>query len=990
MRRRADFVILVDGQSPFLILIPGFFWRDLLNQGGSNRNPARSISGKWATGLRFVEAGDFANDFYFIHPVGESALSGALSLGIMMFRMILCFGGFLGLFLGEVPAAEIPAADEKPTPAVADEKPTPTADGKPAPAVAEPSTYHEDSSPKDVFRFSFREARWERVLTWFAKKADLTLDLTDLPPGSFNYVDDRDHTVAEALDVLNGYLLPRGYVALRRNQFLVVLKTDNPILPNLIPTIPVEKLDQYGNNELLRVLVPVEGFKPSEVAEQVQSFLGAYGKASPVDASQSVLLQGFGKSLRIAVAILSHVQAPVTENELQFRAFPLEHIPAADAERQIQKLFGLGGTNPYAASIARRQSYYDRRRGGDDRRSSENRGPSPLMQNLSANMKVSSLGRTNSLLVTATPSAVKLVENILQSIDVEQPGGKREFLDDTTPELRVYIVDEADEDDVAETVNAIMPGVVINEDGRQDSIHIYATPKEHKEVEKLINIIDQGGAGGGGVEVIPLVRSDPYMMSDLLMSLFANEDRDDRPVITPEPRTRSLAVRATSSQMAQIKQTLASYGETGPSRMQTQGTQSSRFRKVPVPGGRAEWIARAVKDLMAEDRRFDNPIRVVVPADVSEKPSVERNSLRSDRRSTRNGIRVDIRPGPQNPIPATQFASTQTEPEENCAPKQNDQTGRPRVTIEVQNGELFMYSNDGRALDQVEETIRELMRHMPTRTNWTVFYLQAATAAETAEQLGQLLQDESNPYVGVGLPSSAESGLGYGTQSVRLIPDSRTNAIFISGPESKIDQAERFLKLLDTSELPPSMRERVPRTIAVQHADVNAVADMVRELYKDYMEDPNARRREVRRDGRRSEEEQRAMRVDVERQGDRPQPVGIRLTLTVDARTNELVVSCNESLFRQIKDLVESRDQAAMETRPQIQILTLGEGTGEPLVESLDRLSPKISVGTTSPPANSRSSYSNRGSSRSSSSSRNSSSRSSSFRFDSRSTGRRD
>ena len=479
--------------------------------------------------------------------------------------------------------------------------------------------------PRDVFQFSFREARWERVLNWFAKKADLTLDLTDLPPGSFNYVDDRQHTVAQALDVLNGYLLPRGYVALRRDQFLVVLKTDNPILPNLVPTIPVEKLDQYGNNELLRVLVPVEGFKPSEVAEQVQQFLGAYGKASPVDASQSVLLQGFGKSLRIVVAILSNAQAPVTENELQFRAFPLEHIPAADAERQIQKLFGLGGTNPYAASIARRQSYYDRRRGDEKDRSSQNSSPAPLMQNISANMKVSSLGRTNSLLVTATPSAVKLVENILQSIDVKQPGGETEFLDDSTPELRVYIVDEADEDDVAETVNAIMPGVVINEDGRQDSIHIYATPKEHKEVEKLINIIDQGGTGtgDGGVEVIPLVRSDPYTMSDLLSSLFANERRDDRPIITPEPRTRSLAVRATVSQMAQIKQTLASYGETGSYRMQSQGTQSSRFRKLAVPGDRAEWIARAVKDLMAEDREFGNPIRVVVPSDVSEKPAVK-------------------------------------------------------------------------------------------------------------------------------------------------------------------------------------------------------------------------------------------------------------------------------------------------------------------------------------------------------------------------------
>ncbi|MCA9073303.1 MAG: hypothetical protein KDA84_30475, partial [Planctomycetaceae bacterium] len=255
------------------------------------------------------------------------------------------------------------------------------------PAVAEssresikPTTNTNDG---DSLRFSFRDAHWERVLQWLADRADLTLDLTDMPEGTFNYVDSREHTVAEAMDAINGYLLPRGYVTLRRNQFLVAIKTDNPVLPNLIPTIPADQLDQYGNNELLRVIVAVEGFKPSEVAEQVQGFLGSFGKASPVDASEAVLLQGFGKSLRIAEALLSSAKAPAKNDELTFRSFPLKYISAGDAERQIQKLFGLDGGNPFVQSMQRRQSYYDRYRRESDRSKSEPSGPTPLMKNLS-------------------------------------------------------------------------------------------------------------------------------------------------------------------------------------------------------------------------------------------------------------------------------------------------------------------------------------------------------------------------------------------------------------------------------------------------------------------------------------------------------------------------------------------------------------------------------------------------------------------------------
>jgi type II secretory pathway component GspD/PulD (secretin) len=855
----------------------------------------------------------------------------------------------------------------------------------PADEVAAREVARSESDAAPSVTFNFQNADWETALKMFAEAAGLTLDLTDTPPGSFNYIDRREHSLPEAVDVLNGYLLPRGYVVVRRDQFLAVLKTDNPILSNLIPTVPAAGLPEYGDHELVRLSVPLRGLDAEEVAEQVQGVLGPHGSAAPLSASDSLLLQGFGRSLREVVRLLEGADVPLTDDELVFRLFPLKAVPAADAERQIRNLFGLTSSNPYAASQARRAEYMRSRsrrgRDNDDRPA----GPTPLMANLATNMRVSSLARTNSLLVTATPSAIQLVEEILKSLDVPPPDGELSLFDDSTPVLRVYKLQNADEDDVAETIDAILPGVVINEDSRHDSIHIYATQSEHREVEELIRIIDTADGGSGEVEVLTLKGADPVQMADLLDSLFSNERRDDRPVITPDSRTRTLAVRATGNQMEQIKQTLAAYGE-GPSAMA--GPLDGRIRRIRLPAGNAASIARAVQELLGESDGLKNRIRVVIPSERTQEDArnpesqgvEEYEPVRSqpvDDRSTRTAAepgstllaRVSDQDRLSEPLVSlrdrdsrgrtpergqlpetlrdTPRPSGGPDPEEVVPdPDESDERSRrgrqQRVTIEVRDGELFMYSSDPEALNEVEETIRELVRQMPARTEWTVFYLRAAAAETAALRLQDLLRNESGPLLGLPGPAASDASLDFATAPLRIIPDSRTNALFVSGPQDEVDAAGRFLEFLDRTELPESMRDRVPRAIPVQYANVEAIAEMVRELYKDYLEDPNQRARE-RRGGDRDDDSRRAP-VVPQTPADGLRPPGIRLTVAVDVQANELLVSCNEALFEQIRELVAQRDQAALDSRPAMRVIELQETTARQIGLSLDQLSPRISV----------------------------------------------
>jgi len=845
------------------------------------------------------------------------------------------------------------------------------------------------SADEQFFSFAFQQTPWPDVLRQFAEWNNLTLDLTDVPDGAFSYIDNRRHTAPEAIDVLNGYLLPRGYVVVRRDRFLAVLKTDNPLLPNLVPTIPVEQLHRRGENELLRVVVPLEDIDPESAAEEIEQLLGAHGTVAPLATSQSLVVQGFGRNLRDVVALLGQAVPPATDDKLDFRAFPLTHLPAADAEQQIRQLFGLGsGTmNVSRASweIERRANYRSRDRRGRDRDDDDDdrrpTGPVPLLAHLAMNMQVSALPRNNCLLVTATPAGLQLVEQVLTSIDVPQTAAAATLVGNAQPELRVYVVNDASEQEVAMTLEVIMPGVVVNEDGRQDAIHVFATPAEHARVAELVRTLDGGGQGGSSIEVIPLTRNDPFTMATLLEEMFDNERRDERPVIQAEPRSKTLVVRGSQRQVEQVRAALAAYGEGGAA------ARGPRLRSVAVERSAAEPLARFVQEVLAQDREFDNPIRVIVPGgqNADSQPPADESTTRSsgetgseeDRTAALPLMRVasmeeNVAGG--NSAGAGDSAQRGSAPagdvhveDDDCnssddgggavgQPVPADDAGTlPRVNIEVRDGKLYLYSMDESALDEVEATIRELLAQMPQRTRWTVFYLRAADAAATATQLYQLVSDYSySAFAGLGAASVDSAA-----EPLRIIADARLNALFVSGSEEQVAEIERFLELLDSVDLPESARERLPRAIFVRYADVNDMADMIRTLYQDHLTDPATQRRDNdRRDNDRrdnggrddeQDEEQPSQRDQRgESRGRRPQgsSPGVRLTLTVDELTSQLIVSCDEPLFRQIAKLVKERDEAARGTHSTMRMVRLGAAAPANLVEILQNMSPKITART--------------------------------------------
>jgi type II secretory pathway component GspD/PulD (secretin) len=821
---------------------------------------------------------------------------------------------------------------------------------------------------ENLISFNFRFAPWQDVLKQFAERNKLTLNLMEMPPGTFNYYDRKSYTPAQALDIMNGYLLTRGFCLVKRDEFLVCLNIDHGIPPNLVPNVSVEELDQRGKNEIVSVMLPVGTMDVNVMAAEVTQLVGPQGKVVPLKGAASIVVTDIGSNLKRIHGLIEKMTLHANPEAVVFHAFTLKHIRAVEAERLIKSLFGM------STGITNVSSQNDFR--GRDRREPQPAPvPAPTATATSlAGVQMTVEPRTNRLLVTATALQVALIESSLASIDV--PAGENaniNMLDDTTPELRVYTLTDSNPQEVAKTLDVVMPGVVVNEDGQKGKIHIYATPYKHRDIEQLIRKLDGQVSGNSGVQVIPLVQMDPVSVTITLRSMFANEGTK-APIIEADALGRRLLVRGTDSQLLQVKTLLEQLGEYGGVGGQSVQSSGGPVRSISTGGRDPDQLLPLLEQIW--NRTESSKIRVVKPSDrnkgVINNPEATQksNSFAPDGEPSSTPVpesEPEKKPSYNKQDAAGIFDQEQTilaMLEEPVPPVQSNTTTPKGVssdlTITVLGGELIITGGTDEERNRVEELIRSLSKTIPVQTTWTVFYLRTADATTTAEMLESLFPSSvvtsSSSSSSSGIMGGLSSGLGNmssnlmdmsglsnlgGSTTLKIIPEVRLNALFVSGPTYQVHEVEQMLEVLDATERPESLRERQPRMIAVEHADVTEVSRIVNDVYKDLLQ-PNPLMALARSGGGGGGNNPLAMLMGQGGAG----ALDTKLTIGIDERTSHLIVSADDALFREIEGLVKSIDTAAMDAKRTVRIVNLQHADPTLVKNTLGTLVPRIKIST--------------------------------------------
>lgn len=833
------------------------------------------------------------------------------------------------------------------------------------------------------FSFNFRGAPWEQVLQMYADGAGLTLELTQVPPGTFTHTDPNKYSAGRTLDILNGALLRKGYAIIENDGFVIVLNIDNGIPPYLVPDVSIEELlelgsePKIGEHQIVTVRFPVEGMDTGRAAQEVEPLVGPHGSIIALTESRILILTDTGGSLRKIHGLLTLAMGQSKPDALLFKAYPLRNMDVEEAQIAVMTQFGMqqGATNVSAAvemqqrMQARSQS---RTQPQQSRQTTAQSGPQ---------VQIAADLRLNSLLVTGTAQQHDLVNNILTTLDVNEDSfGNSLSRRSRGTYLEVYKVTGARADEVAKTLTAMnMTGVqVVNEDGQAGTIHVMAGEKQHEEVAMLIRKLDGGGTGGS-VAVIPLAQMDPLSAAATLRSLFYS-DGDEAPTIETDLYRRLLIIRGNIEQITQIRAVLADMGEDG-SGVRQRG-EGGNVRRFALQGRNPDdfvrllqraWEANETQKINIVTPNQAGPIRErrtteELPDGSENKPAASRDNLSSSGvipdsqwrpwRETIQRIQNEER-GITNQARQGDFISVKSF-------RQLDETGEDggqtiidadRLDVIVIGDELLLSSPDEAMLDRLEDLLDQLHQSMPFKPEYTVVYLKSADALEAADMLSQFFPSSSVATTsastggsmlgslasGIGsmgsslMDATGLGGLGSSPQSLKIIPDIRTNSLFMTGPQSMIKDALAFLDVIDSDNIPESLKDMQPHSIQVYYADVRDVEVRIKELFKTYTEAQGGNNRQ---------NQQNPLAAMFGGAGGKASDPAsqIRLLVEADDQTGTLYVNCNQQLFEAVQEVVTDIDERTRTANPGIRVIQLQHADASMIQQSLTNLLPRVSI----------------------------------------------
>ena len=290
------------------------------------------------------------------------------------------------------------------------------------------------------------------------------------------------------------------------------------------------------------------------------------------------------------------------------------------------------------------------------------------------------------------------------------------------------------------------------------------------------------------------------------------------------------------------------------------------------------------------------------------------------------------------PKPADEPAGVASAVPETPSAQAAQTAGEPaEIRVAVTSSGIIIASEDTKALDELEKLLRTVSgpTALQGQREISVFYLKYAKA-DVAYQLlqevlgghtsdtagGSLLGDMASNLLGGGLIGGLVGGLAGGTSGgsssgttalqasgpVTVVSDPRLNALIVEANPTDLAFVEQMLRVIDKESSETDIETTgVTRLIPVIHSTADEVATVVRQVFADRMattqgggqgQQPNPE------DFLRALRGQRSQREDSQTRGE-----PVKMTVGVDSRSNSVIVTAPEPLFRQVEALVQQIDQ---------------------------------------------------------------------------------
>ncbi|MFY7967906.1 MAG: secretin N-terminal domain-containing protein, partial [Pirellulaceae bacterium] len=391
----------------------------------------------------------------------------------------------------------------------------------------------------------------------------------------------------QAMDIINGVLLGKGYSLVRRERVLMVLDLGSGESADVIrgyirevaQLVDPMELDDRGEYELLKSLFPLSRMTPDEAKKEIEMLIGPQGSVIPLPSSSQVLVTETAGKLRLVRDMLMRVEDPTT-GQGTIITLPLKNLSADELLAVVRPLLGLQGESNTSTDI---------------------------------NLSTDTFGNT----IYATGSAEKLqkLRDLAKAIDVAPEEKSGTNVDVAQPSLKTHRVISSDPDTALEVLQTLMagaPNVRLAKDPMTNHIIAFATPDDHALIEKTLKELAGDSAD---FTVIPLKRIDPQAALLMLEKFFGKKSGEGEsgskgPTFYGDTLARTIMVQGTKDQIDQVQALIGKLEESGPAA----SSFGDSIRTLPLTGRSSERVMEQLEQLWQSGGKT-NRIRVIKPKD---------------------------------------------------------------------------------------------------------------------------------------------------------------------------------------------------------------------------------------------------------------------------------------------------------------------------------------------------------------------------------------
>jgi type II secretory pathway component GspD/PulD (secretin) len=850
----------------------------------------------------------------------ESPVKQNLSLTRLYSRLAL-FGILLLQNTENVPAAT-------PAPASRAAEPEKTA----LPTAPVNNTSNIDKKPAEKVRFNFRYTPWKEAIEWFADQAAVSLQADSLPSGTLNLTDNQYYTPAEALDVLNSYLLFKEYTIIRKGKSLFIIYLPDGIPPNLLEPITADELDNRGKYEICRCVFKLNRTVPDIIQAEVEKLLGPQGSLTAMPKSQQIVVTETAGTLRTIRDIIKRIDDPEALASGTLQTIEPKNLSADEALGIMRKLLAIDEND------------------------------ASLRTAVDASGKI--------IWMTGRGDMIERAKEIIKSLDDSFAKDKPQ---DGQPQFHVFETGSADPATVLAVLQTLLagtPDVRMSLDAKTGGIAVLGRPANLATVREAIK---QMQLNTPQIDVIPLKRISPLSAVESIKKFFATASpaaadstaktpimpvNVSAPIVEADTAAQQIIVRGTLTQIQQIRVLLNKLGEDGIAGVKA---DTSTVRTISIPSAATPYILEQLQNVLP---KINPNIKIVTPQTTT--PENKNNNDGTEERINKlidATFEKELTAAPQRSVT---YIPCQY-------PSQTAGTPQP-VIVTITPAGLMISSDDTAALNQVEGLLRMLSDEtMLGKTEMKVHYLKNSTAEVVSATLRSLLDAGSAEARGVsgaggGISDEQRAAvLGYVAQGntiektgqVSLAADARLNALLIQANPVDHKTIERLLPILDQPSRDDILNRARPRLIPLKNIRAEEALTTVETVFSGRMQggtsgqnaQGNAAGGRGRNAGGNNNNQQQVpmpgmppgmqgmpgmppggpgmIMQQIARLGNQggspaaPKEAEEKMTLGTDSRSNSLIVSAPESLFLEVKAFVEELDAVAAQQETVVETVSL-------------------------------------------------------------------